>query len=806
MSSYGFSSDVRYAVRMLLRSPGFSAVAILTFAVGIGVNTAVFSVVNAVLLRPLPYPAPDRITLIWMDNRPQGIREDITSYPNYLDWRSQASSYAHMAAVSPSAVSLTGAGEPERLRAASVTASFFDVMGVAPAIGRVFTADHETPGRDQVVVLSHGLWQRRFGGAPDVVGRTITLNGQPHEVIGVMRPALRWPDRVELWRPLAPGQGLREARGAFWLPVIGRLEAGVSPEQAQAEMTGIATRLEQTYPDANEGFGAYVVPLHQQLVGQVERGLLVLLGSVGFVLLIACANLANLLLGRTAARGRELAVRTALGARRTRIIRQIVTEAAVLALPGSVLGILLAYWATSSFVAVGGEAIPRADGIGIDGRVLGFTLLAAAASTLLAGLWPAVQASRAVVVDYLREGGRQGGAVSSRRTRHVLVAAEIALAFVLLTGAGLLTRTLWRMQALERGFDADRVAMATLSLPAASYATPVDVRGFYARLLDRVRQLPGVEAAATTTGVLQPLVTNSGVFSIEGQPGPPPEQRVEYPIEIVSPGFFAALGIDLVRGREFTGQDHADAPGVVIVNETLARTGWPGLDPIGRRIRPGGENSQAPWQTVIGVIRDVHRADVTRAIRPEVYRCALQASPRTQTLVVRTAGDPRLIIPSIRREAQALDPQLPLFEVGTLKGELHESLRQPRFQATLLAAFALIALLLAAVGIYGVTAHAVGQRTQEVGIRMALGAQGREVMGLLVRQHLRPVIAGVGIGMLGALVLSRSLQSLLYGVSATDPLTFASMAAGLIAVALAACWLPARRAMRVDPLVALRAE
>ena len=803
MRSSDFARDARHAVRMLVRSPGFSFVAVLTFALGIGVNTAVFSVFNGVLLRPLPYPEPDRITLIWMDNRRQNIREDITSYPNFRDWRDQSTSYAHMAAFTPSAFNLTGAEEPERLRGAQATASFFDVMGVTPLLGRVFTTEHETPGNDAVVVISHGLWQRRFGGAADVLGRTIVLNGRPHEVIGVMPGTLQEPEKAELWKPLAPPEDLREQRNAFWLPVIGRLEPGVSPEQAQTEMSGIAARLEQTYP-GNRGFGVYIVPLHRQLVGDIERSLVVLLGAVGFVLLIACANLGNLMLGRTAARRKELAIRSALGARRLRLIRQIVTETLVLAVAGSLLGLLFAQWATGFFVALGGESIPRPEAIAIDGAVLAFALLLAVVAALLAGLIPAFHASRAEVVEHLREGGREGGAPASHRTRSVLVAAEVALAFVLLAGAGLLMRTLWSMQSVDRGMQIERVAKATISLPGALYAGPADVRGFYARLLERVRALPGVESAATATAVLQPLITNSGVYSIEGRPLPPPEERVEYPVEIVSPEFFDTLGIRLAAGRTFTSQDHADAPRAVIINETLAREGWPGQDPIGRRMRAGDETSNAPWMTVVGVIRDVRRADVTRAIRPELYMCSLQVTPRTQTLLVRTTRDPRAIIPDLRREVRALNAQLPLFDVGTLAEDFSETLTSPRFRAVLLAGFAVIALALATIGIYGVTAHAVSQRTHEVGIRMALGARRPDVLRLMLGQHLRPALIGVGVGLGAALVLSRYLRSLVYGVGSTDPLTFTLMAAALVVVAAIACWIPAHRATRIDPLAALR--
>jgi putative ABC transport system permease protein len=802
----GILRDARHALRMLVRTPAFSLIAVMTFAVGIGVNTAVFSVVDAVLLRPLPYPDADRVTMVWLDNTRERIKEDITSYPNYRDWRDQNSSYAQLAAYSESAFGLTGAGEPERLLGAAVTTNFFDVMGIKPAAGRLFTSANEVEGQDGVVVISHGLWQRRFGGAHDVLGRTITLSGRPHEIIGVMPPDLQWPERAELWKPLAPPQQARESRGSFWLPVIGRLKPGISVGQAQTEMSGISDRIAQAFP-GNRGYGANVVSLRDQLVGSVERPLAILMASVAFVLLIACANLTNLMLGRTAARRRELAVRTALGAGRARLVRQIVTEALVLALIGGVAGVLMAYWAAGFFVTLAGDTIPGAARVTLDARVLVFAFAVATIAALLAGLLPALQASRSAVADVLREGGRQGGPAGSRRTRSVLVAAEVALALVLLTGAGLLLQTLWGMQRIDRGFSVDRIGMATVSLPAVTYRTPDDVRAFYTRLLDRVRAIPGVESAALTTGVLQPLLANSGFLSFEGKPLPPTDQRLEYPRESVSPGFFETIGATIVRGRAFTEQDHATAPFVVIVNETLANSVWAGEDPIGRRLRPGdGSNPQVPWFTVVGVVKDLRRADVKRNIRPEVYLSALQNTPRTGTIVFRAAGDPAAVVTTIRREVQSLDPQLPLFRVTTLAAALSSTLSQPRFQATLLGGFALIALLLASIGIYGVTSHAVGQRTQEVGIRMAMGAQRSTVRTLILRQHVAPALVGIAVGLAGALALSRFLSSLLFGIGAVDPLTYGTVTFVLIAVAVAACWVPASRAMRVDPLVALRAD
>jgi putative ABC transport system permease protein len=806
MSTLNISRDLRHALRMIRRAPGFSAIAIATFAIGIGVNTAVFTVVNGVLLRPLQYPDADRITMLWVDNRRQGIREDLASYPTYLDWKTQSTSYDHIAAYTQAAFSLTGSGEPERLIGAQVTASFFDVMAIPAAMGRVFTVEHETPGEDAVVILSHGLWQRRFGGAADVLGRTMTLNGRAREVIGVMPPVLRWPDRAELWTPLAPPNDLRDARGSFWLPVIGRLKPNVPLEQAQTEMKAIADRLEAAYPET-KGYGINVVRMQQQLIGNIERPLLVLLASVGFVLLIACANLANLMLGRTAARRKELAIRTALGAGRGMLIRQVIIEAFVLAVIGGIAGVLLAYWATGFFVALGGTSIPRHDAIGIDARVLVFAMMVAGLSALLAGVLPALQASRKKIVDHLREGAREGAGGASHRTRNVLVAAEVALSLMLLTGAGLLMRTLWTMQQAPRGFTSERVAMMTVSPPAVTYATPADLRAFFTRLLDRLRALPGVEAAAAGTGVLQPLVTNSAAYEIEGQPAPPPDELIEYPIEVVSPEYFETVGMVIARGRGFTAADDERAPRVIVINETFARQAWPGADPIGRRIRPAGASPDTPWLSVVGVIRDAHRSEVTRAIRPELYLSTLQSTRwRTLTLFIRTAGDPDAIASAVRGELHGIDPQMPLFRVTTLEREIGATLSQPRFQAVLLGMFAVIALLLATVGIYGVTSHAVGQRTQEVGIRMAMGAGRRDVLRLILVQHLRPALIGLTIGIAGAVALSRFVRSLLFGVTPTDPATFSLVSMILLVVAATACWIPARRATRVDPVVALRSE
>ena len=803
--SLGILRDTRFAARMLVRTPGFSLVALLTFALGIGVNAAVFTVYNGVILRPLPYPDADRITMVWMDNRRERIREDITSWPNYMDWRSQNSSFAHMAGFTPSSFNLTGSGDPERLRGAQVTANFFDVMGLKPVLGQVFTEKEETPGTDGVILLSYGLWQRRFGGVNDVVGKTMTLNGRAFQIIGVMPAGLEVPEKTELWKPLAPDADTRAARNAFWLPVIGRLKPGVSVEHAQTEMNGIGARIEQTFPE-QKGYGVYVVSLHRQIVGDIERPLLVLLGAVGLVLLIACANLGNLMLGRSAARRKELAIRTALGAARWRLVRQMVTETFVLAFAGSAVGLLLAYWTTDLFIGIGGGTIPRPDVIRIDGRVIAFAVAMAAFAALLAGVIPAVQASGGSLADPLKEGGRDTAAGSSRRTRSILIAAEVALAFMLLAGAGLLVRTLWTMQQVDRGFRTERIASMNVSLPPALFATADDVRAFQARLLERTRTLPGVEAAAFGTQVLQPLITNSGVFSIEGQPYPPPEQRIEYPTEVVSPSFFETIGMRLADGRFFSDQDTPQAPPVIVVNEALAKQAWPGQNALGRRMKPGPPDGQGPWYTVVGVIKDARRADLRRQIRPEIYFCSLQGARRTMTLYVRTAGDPTAIVPAVRAEVRAIHPQVPLFAVSTLDTQMADSLAQPRFSALLLGGFAVLALVLASIGIYGVTSYAVSQRRHEMGVRMALGAKAVEVLTLILRQHLVPALVGMVIGIVGAVSVSRFLESLVYGVGTTDAPTFATVGVMLLAVAALAAYIPARRATRVDPLIALRAE
>jgi len=800
--------DVRYGARLLLKTPAFAAVAILTLALGIGANTAVFTVFSAVVLRPLPYPDADRLAKVYMDNRELGIHDDITSYPNYVDWRDGGTSFAALAAYSGASFNLTGLGDAERLVGAQTTASFFDVLGVRPAVGRAFTADEETTGRDQVLVLSDGLAGRLFGSAADAVGRRLTLNAADYDVIGVMPPGFEFPWTAAFWKPLAPSDSTRRSRAAYWLPVVGRLKPGASIAQAQAELSSVASRLEQEYPRTNTGMGVNVVALHRDVVGDIEPALVVLFAAVGVVLLIACANLASLMLARTTTRARELAIRATMGASRGRLARQLLTECVLFSASGAALGLALAVWGVNVLVALGGDAVPRQAEIAVDGRVIGFVALLALATGVVFGLVPAWQSRDAGLAGALKEGGRSVDPSAGRRARHALVAVEVALAVVLLAGAGLALRSFERMQHVERGFRIDDTLALNLTLPRAKYDTAAKVAAFYRDLMARVGTLPGVRAAAATTGVFLADLPNSTYFGIEGQPMPPPGQRVEVPYDMVTPGYFEALGIRFAAGRAFTDADNldADAPPVVVINETMARMAWPDADAIGRRLKFGPPDSEAPWLTVVGVIHDLRRGNLRRAVRPEVYVCEWQAPQRSLVLLARADVPPERLVAPIRAAVQAIDPEQPVYNARTLGDELDETMAQPRLNSWLLGAFAALALVLAAIGIYGVLAYAVSHRTQEMGVRMALGAQPGDVVRLVVWQGLAPVVAGAAVGLAGALILTRFMTSQLFEVAPSDPLTFGGVVLMIAIAAAAACWVPARRATRVDPVAALRAE
>jgi putative ABC transport system permease protein len=798
--------DLRYALRVLVKKPGFTAVAVLTLALGIGVNSAIFSVVNAVLLRPLPYPQPEQLAMVWLDNRRQGIPDDITSYPNYMDMREQNQGFQDLAAYSTMAVNLTGAGEPEELRAAMVTPSFFQVMGVHPTIGRAFAPEEETPGKDRVVVLGHGFWQRRFGGDRNIVGRTLNLSGEPHVVAGIMPPGFQFPERVELWGPLAPSERLRAARGQFWLPVVGRLKPGVTRAQAQADMSTIANRLEQQYPQMR-GYGINIVPLHEQVTGKIRPALLVLLGAVAFVLLIACANVANLLLARAGERQQELAIRTALGAARGRILRQLLTESVLLAAAGGAVGALLAVSGVDLLRTLNPANIPRLENVRLDGQVLGFTLAISLFTALIFGLAPALQASKPHLSETLKEGGRTGaGGLRSRHLRGTVVVIETALALVLLIGAGLMIKSFWQLQRVDPGFNPDRLLTVRLRLPRTKYPEGANVAAFYEQLQERLAALPGVQSVGATSSVLVLGLANSSGFSIEGRPAEPEAERLELPFDAATPNYFQTMGMTLVKGRTFTAQDSGETTKVAVINETMVRRYWPDDDPLGKRFKFGDAGSNAPWITIVGVIRDVRRQGLDRPIRIESYLPHQQLTARSMEIVVRTIGDPLTLAGAVREAVWSLDRDLPIGAIQTMEHILARTTSQRQLNMLLLGLFASVALILSAVGIYGVMAYSVTQRTHEIGIRMALGAARRDVLKLVVGQAAGLTFVGVAIGLVAAFALTRFMSSLLFGVSATDPVTFALISMLLIAVALLASYVPARRAMKVDPMIALRYE
>ena len=799
--------DVRYALRTLSKSPGFTLVAVLALALGIGANTAIFSVVKAVLLSPLPYPDPER--LVWVRETHREIPDEPASAPNYNDWRTQANSFEGLAAYADTALTLTGEGvEPERVPAAVVSGNFFEVLGAAPALGRGFTAEEEVSGKHRVVVLSHGLWQRRFGASPEALGQTLIIGGNPYTVVGVAPPGFKTPvmeKPAQLWIPTVYNL-TQNARRSDYLDVVGRLKRGATIEQARAELSGIAARLAQEYPASNLGWDVKVVPLHERVVGDVRPALWILMGVVGFLLLISCANVANLQLARAAARRQEIAVRTALGARRGRIVRQFLTESVMLALAGGVLGLLLAMWGVELLVALSPGNIPRLDEVGLDARVLAFTFGVSLVTGVVFGLLPALSASKTDLGESLKEGGSRGATTGrgTRRLRSSFVVAEIAIAVVLLAGAGLMIRSFIQVQAVDPGFRPERILALDLSLPRAKYQEEAQLAAFYEQLTARAAALPGVERAALVDSL--PLEGGSVLaFVIEGRPELPPEKVQDAKFNTATPDYFDVMGIGHVRGERLTAQHREGVPDACVINETMARKFWPDEDPVGKRLNIG-DPASTPWMTVVGVVRDARSSGLEKEPYPQVYMPALQFRRRAMTFVARTSGDPLALVPTVRRELAALDKDLPLYNVRTMEQVLADSISRRRFQMILIAAFAGLGLLLAAVGIYGVISYSVAQRTHEIGVRVALGARAKDILRLVVGQGLGLTLVGVGVGLAGAFALTRVMASLLYGVSATDPLTFAVVPLALLGVALLACLVPARRATKVDPMVALRYE
>jgi putative ABC transport system permease protein len=807
--------DLRYSLRLLRTQRALSLVAILALALGIGANTAIFSVINSVLLRPLPLPSAERLVIIWGNFLKINIAHLPAKTAEYVDYRDETKSFAQVAAFNNAELVLTGAGEPKRIPAARVTANLLPLVGAQAIYGRLIASDDNQLGREHIVVLSHDFWQRQFGGQPDAIGQTMMLDGQSHTIVGIAQPGFAFPHEsfpfaqpVEIWTPIAfdPAQ-IAQRAGRYSLNVIAQLRTGVTLEQARAEMSGLAKRFEEENRGyrgpggADGGWRITVESLQDQIVGGSRSALWILFGAVGFVLLIACANVANLLLMRATVRQKELAVRAALGASRARLVRQLLVESLLLAVLGGVLGLLLAWWGVDLLRALSPENLPRVQEIRLDGRVLAFTVLLAVLTGLLFGLAPAWQASQPDLQKSLKEGA------AATRGRHwlrsLLVVSEVTLAVLLLVGAGLLLHSFIRLQRVKPGVTTDKVLTASLSLPATKYQQPTQIAAFYEQLAQRIEALPGVEAVSV--GTLVPLsgAAVNDPFSVEGRAldmsNPPVAgwQRV-------GPNFFRTLGISIVRGRDFTARDNLDAPNVAIINEAMARRYFPNEDPIGKRLTPGLPRPDNPWAEIVGIVKDIPHRAVGSAAEPDWYLPYLREPRRDLHLFVRTTGDPASFAEAVRHQVLALDKDQPLTTIKTLDDVIKATVAPRRFNTLLLGLFAAIALLLAALGIYSVISYSVAQRTQEIGIRMALGAQRSDVWRLVVRQGMTLVMIGIAIGLSAALALTRLMKNLLYEVSATDPLTFALIALLLIGVALLACYVPARRAMKVDPLQALR--
>lgn len=812
-----FFYGLRLGLRVLLRNPGFSATAILLLALGIGANTAIFSVVNAVLLRPLPYQDPARLMQIWhvppVKSFP-GLKYFSVSPANYLDWQRQNTSFEDIAAYGGTILNLGGEERPESLFGATVVPSFFSILRVQPALGRMFSPDEDRPGQGHVAILSDQLWRNHFGANPAILGEDIILNGEPYHVVGIMPPGFKLPSWAQLWVPMAWSDEKRAVRGNHNYSVIGRLKPGVDLRAAKSELSAISTRLEQLYPEDDKGWGATIIPLRQQLVGNVRPALLVLLGAVAFVLLIACANVANLVLGKILARKKEIAIRCSLGASRGAILRQVLAETILLSISGGALGLLLAKVGITLIAKFLADRLPRFAQISLDGSVLAFTVVISLAAGILAGLLPALRFTKADVSEALKQGQSRGSSDSGgTRTRGILVVAEVALSLVLLIGAGLMVRTLWELSAIRPGFDPNSVLTMALSVAANKFPTPAGEVAFFERVLQQVRTTPGIEAA----GVIDDLpISDSGSHQpvqVEGQPIVPMSDQPEVDVRSVSAGYFRAMRIPLLRGRDLDASDVAGRAPTVIVSQSFAKRFWPGQNPLGKHVTltfyPGVARE------VVGVVGDIKldSLDETRPVAMVYWPIDQIFAPPSEawrsfgmSLAVRTADDPINSTSAVTAAVHQIDPETPVTDVLSMNQLISNSLTPQRSNMLLLAAFAGLALVLTAVGIYSVLAYTVRRRVREIGIRMALGASHSNVLGMIVRDGMKPVLLGVGIGLIAAFALGRVVSSLIYGVRPTDPLTFAAVTSLLVVVGLLAMVLPAYRATRVEPIRTLRDE
>src|SRR5262245_5485740 len=806
--------DLRFGARMLMKHPGFTLIAALTLALGIGANTAIFSVINTVLLKPLPYAESEHLVAVW-EVRKNGARGSV-SFPNFADWRAQNGVFERIAVYRESAMALTGVGEPANLRVIITTPDLFPLLGASPQLGRSFLPEEEKAGH-RVVVLGQGAWRKHFGADPNLVGRQIMLDGKAFIVAGVMPAGFDFPVKTEptdLWvsaaisseRESPYDEPMNESRSAHTYEAVARLKPGVTLAAARADLETVMGRVRAQYPDGFANDHTAMQPYLNDLVGDAEWALLVLFGAVGMVLLIACANVANLLLARGVARQRELALRTALGATRWRIVRQLGAESLLLASLGGLAALALAMWGVDLLKALSPENLPRAQDVRLDGSVLIFTLLLSLLTGVIFGLIPALRAARTDLNEMLNEGGRSGEGLRRNRLRGALVVAEVALSLVLLVGAGLLINSFARLTRVDPGFDPHQVLTLQVDLPDSRYGKPEQSVNFNRELLKRIEALPGVRSAAMVFKLPLGGSDASTTIQIEGQPT---DKNRYQPAggRIATPGYFRTLGIPFISGRDFTERDDLKAPPVIIINETLAQRYFPNQDPIGKHMNPGvSVDGLPPWREVVGVTRSVRHRGLDQEPRPEYYLPHAQTPDFSLVTVVRAAGDPLAIVGAVRNEVRSLDSELLVDRVKTLDQYLAESVAQPRFNTLLLALFAGAALILTVIGLYGVMSYSVAQRTREIGVRVALGAQTGDVLRLIVGQGMKLTLLGVAIGLVASLALTRLMKSLLFGVSPTDPLSFAGIALLLTAVALLACWAPARRAAKVDPMIALRCE